>query len=259
MLEIESKSVVDGSVDENGDLILVKYDESTINAGSVIGPQGEQGPVGTMPVGSVTMFAGVTAPAGWLFCNGAEVDREEYPLLFDAIGTMYGEGDGETTFNLPNMNGRVPVGLNESDVDFDTAGKTGGEKEHTLTVSEMPSHNHGGTTGSGGAHDHGGSTGSGGAHNHGGTTGSSAVVGTLSLSAASTNPDTASAIQRGSSGDQRELAYSSHNHSIPNQAAHTHSISNQAAHTHSIGSQGGGGAHNNLQPFIVLNYIIQAA
>lgn len=60
--------------------------------------------------GMVQMYAGDTAPAGWLMCDGSAVSRTTYPALFAVIGTKYGEGDGSTTFNLPNMRDRVPQG-----------------------------------------------------------------------------------------------------------------------------------------------------
>ena len=94
------------------------------------------------PVGSISLFAGTTAPTGWLICDGSAVSRTTYADLFNVIGTTYGTGDGSTTFNIPNLKGRVPVGLDTSDTSFDTIGETGGEKTHTLTVNEMPTHAH---------------------------------------------------------------------------------------------------------------------
>lgn len=88
--------------------------------------------------GFIYPLATEVVPDGFLLCDGAEYDREEYPELFAAIGTMYGEGDGETTFNVPNLATRVPVGAGE---EYEL-GQTGGEAEHTLTVDEMPSHRH---------------------------------------------------------------------------------------------------------------------
>ena len=90
------------------------------------------------PVGSISLFAGATAPTGWLICDGSAVSRTTYANLFSVIGTTYGTGDGSTTFNIPNLKGKVPVGLNSSDTDFDTLGETGGEKEHTLVEGELP-------------------------------------------------------------------------------------------------------------------------
>ena len=81
------------------------------------------------PVGSIQMFGGTTAPSGWLICDGSEVSRTTYADLFNVIGTTYGTGDGSNTFNLPNFKGRVPVGLDGNDTDFNTLGKTGGSKE----------------------------------------------------------------------------------------------------------------------------------
>lgn len=94
------------------------------------------------PVGSISLFAGKTAPNGWLICDGSAVSRTTYANLFSVIGTTYGKGDGSTTFNIPNLKGKVPVGLDSDDTSFDTIGKTGGEKTHTLTRAEMPSHQH---------------------------------------------------------------------------------------------------------------------
>ena len=61
------------------------------------------GTLAVVPSGAVIPFAGSTAPQGYLLCDGREVSRTDYPYLFDAIGTTYGEGDGNTTFNLPNL------------------------------------------------------------------------------------------------------------------------------------------------------------
>ena len=96
----------------------------------------------TLPVGTIIPYAGTTIPSNYMKCEGQELSRIEYDILFSAIGTTYGAGDGSTTFNLPNLKGRVITGIDSNDTDFDTLGETGGEKTHTLTVDEMPSHKH---------------------------------------------------------------------------------------------------------------------
>ena len=63
------------------------------------------------PVGSVKMYAGSTAPSKWLFCRGQAISRSTYAKLFDVIGTTYGAGDGSTTFNLPDLRDRMPIGV----------------------------------------------------------------------------------------------------------------------------------------------------
>lgn len=105
-----------------------------------------------IPKGVINTYAGSTAPNGWLICDGSAISRSTYSDLFNVIGTTYGTGDGSSTFNLPNLKGKVVVGYDISDSDFNVVGKTGGEKTHTLTINEMPSHVHGQnvTAGSGG-------------------------------------------------------------------------------------------------------------
>ena len=104
------------------------------------------------PIGSIKMYGGPAAPSGWLKCDGSAVSRTTYEKLFEAIGTAYGEGDGSTTFNLPNFNGRMPIGVGTSGTTGASShalASTGGAETHThttgnftLTTSHIPAHTH---------------------------------------------------------------------------------------------------------------------
>lgn len=88
-------------------------------------------------VGEIRMFAGNFAPAGWMFCEGYLLPISEYETLFQLIGTTYG-GDGESTFALPDLRGRVPIHQGNGFI----LAETGGAEEITLTVSQIPAHSH---------------------------------------------------------------------------------------------------------------------
>lgn len=88
-------------------------------------------------VGEIRMFGGNFNPAGWWFCDGTLLPIAQYETLFQLIGTTYG-GDGETTFAVPDLRGRVPIHQGNS---F-TVGETGGAEEITLTVNQIPGHPH---------------------------------------------------------------------------------------------------------------------
>ena len=100
-------------------------------------------PIEIFPVGMITPFGGSTGPYGWLICDGSEIQRDLYPILFKIIGTMYGNGDGSTTFNVPNLTGRIPVGRDSESTEFPSLGSQGGQKYVALSTSELPSHSHG--------------------------------------------------------------------------------------------------------------------
>src|ERR1700716_1229236 len=88
-------------------------------------------------VGEVRMFAGNFAPTGWMFCEGQLLPISEYETLFNLIGTTYG-GDGQSTFALPDLRGRLPMHFGNAFVQA----QTGGAEEVTLTVSQIPAHTH---------------------------------------------------------------------------------------------------------------------
>jgi microcystin-dependent protein len=88
-------------------------------------------------VGEIRMFAGNFAPAGWAFCNGQPMPISENEVLFQLIGTTYG-GDGQETFNLPNLQGRLPLHVGSG---FQL-GQAGGTEQVTLTSQQLPVHSH---------------------------------------------------------------------------------------------------------------------
>jgi microcystin-dependent protein len=107
------------------------------------------------PTGIIVPFAGTAAPAGWLLCYGQAVSRLTYSALFGVTSTLYGVGDGSTTFNMPDLRGRVIAGkddmggvaatrLTSATITGGalTLGKVGGEERHQLTTAEMANHNH---------------------------------------------------------------------------------------------------------------------
>ena len=88
-------------------------------------------------VGEVRMFAGNFAPAGWMFCEGQLLPISENETLFQLIGTTYG-GDGESTFALPDLRGRIPIHQGGGFI----LAETGGAEEVTLTTNQIPAHSH---------------------------------------------------------------------------------------------------------------------
>jgi microcystin-dependent protein len=98
--------------------------------------------MGTPYVGEIRMFAGNFPPAGYRFCQGQQESIAENPTLFNLIGTTYG-GDGQTYFNLPNLQSRVPVHMGTSaSLGNYTIGELAGTETVTLQLSQIPSHNH---------------------------------------------------------------------------------------------------------------------
>ena len=100
---------------------------------------------GGIPTGAIMQWTTTLAPDGFLICDGSERSRSTYSELFAVIGTTYGSGNGSTTFNIPNLQGRIPVGRDSSDTNFDKLNSPTsyiGAKTHRLSVNELPPHNH---------------------------------------------------------------------------------------------------------------------
>lgn len=200
-----------------------------------------------IPAGAMMAWASNVIPANWLLCDGSAVSRSTYASLFTSIGTTYGSGDGTTTFNLPNLKGKTIVGKDSAQTEFDVLGETGGAKTHTLTTAEMPSHTHiqDAHTHTQNAHTHSVSDPS---HTHGPASG---YIGMLQNTYPTANTHNIPGGGGYISPNVGSVGYSSTGISIVQNTAtnQNYTATNQ--------NTGGGGAHNNLQPYIVLNYIIK--
>jgi len=222
------------------------------------------------PIGLVQLWPKSTAPnSSWLVCDGSAISRTTYSDLYTVIGVTYGTGDDSTTFNLPDFRARVPVGYNSSAIDDNSDGSndrssrsiaaTGGAETHELQVSELPSHTHSNSLSNTGTdsvaqqttvadtgHGH---TISPNPHKH---TYSKASSGAGAFSSSSGYPtNTSSDVDTGTT----SLTVNTGN-AVLNVTNPTHSHSVNVSLTNA--AVGGGGAHNNIQPFQVINYIILA-
>lgn len=198
----------------------------------------------TVPVGGIIPYFGTAAPnSRWLLCTGQAVSRTTYSALFAVIGTTAGAGDGLSTFNVPDMRGRVPVGLDNMggasaniivDGQADVLGGMLGAEAITLSATQIPAHSHGAgslVTSTTGSHRHG---------VDGGDTGFRILI--------TNSPSTIWIDNPGPSGDQ-EITYSQ----LDLAGNHSHSITGNTA------SVGGGSSHNNVQPSRAMAYLIRAS
>jgi microcystin-dependent protein len=192
-------TVLDGFVIV-GDPVVIENIENTVYV--VAGARA------TPPTGTILEYPGTTAPTGFLMADGTAVSRTTYADL-NALASAasyaapWGSGDGSTTFNVPNRKGRVGVGRDPAQTEFDTLGETGGAKTHTLTTAEMPSHQH-----------------------------------TFNVRWGDNAPTSGGT-------------------TIVKDVANTTGGSGSSSGTANTSNTGSGNAHNNLQPYITLNYIIK--
>jgi microcystin-dependent protein len=189
---------VSGNVSVGGNVVAAEFYGGGANLTGIV----------ALPTGAILPFAGASAPSGLLLCFGQAISRSTYSGLFTAIGTVYGVGDGSTTFNIPDLRGRAVAGQDDmggtsanrltdqsGGVDGDVLGDTGGAETHTLTTAQLASHSH------------------------------------------DVSPTNSIVMGGGSS--------------------HGASGGSEGLRTLSLDNTGGGGAHNNVQPTIILNYIIK--
>ena len=178
--------------------------------------------------GMLMPYAGSSAPTGWLLAFGQEISRTTYASLFSAIGTTYGVGNGSSTFNLPDLRGRVIAGQDDmggvsadnltnvagDGLNGDALGATGGSEKHVITITQMPSHSH--------------------TLNGGLTT-----------------------VSQGGSSFAGGLRHGAYTQSQGEDGNGTQQTNQTGFDNYSIASAGSGAAHNNVQPTIILNYIIK--
>lgn len=157
-------------------------------------------------IGEIRMFAGNFAPSGWLFCDGSMLPISEYDTLFSLIGTTYG-GDGQNTFGLPDLRGRIPIHMGTGAGVSYTIGEWSGAETMTLTTQQIPAHTH--------------------------------LILATDTVADTRNPKGARFARV-----RREPVYA------PLTGGST------AMHAQSISAIGGSQPHNNMQPFLCINFII---
>ena len=202
--------------------------------------------LGIHPAGAIIMFGAAAAPTDWVLCQGQAINRTTFADLFAVIGTTFGVGDGSTTFNVPDLKERVPVGADTGDYDL---GDTGGEETHVLVIAEVAAHTH---TGVSHSHSPGSlATSSSGSHGH-----------DLNVRNA---PETS--VTHGHTNFNSRIASASG--AVGTDITNTTASIDTGNHTHPItgvvspggtgagGSAGSNAAHENRPPFLALHFIIK--
>jgi microcystin-dependent protein len=163
------------------------------------------------------MFGGNFPPSGWMVCNGQTLPISEYETLFNLIGTTFG-GDGQSTFQLPALGGRVPIHQGQgSGLSNYAIGQSGGVEDVTLNVQQIPNHFH------------------------------TLLANTTSASASTPSASTILATENVNNGSNNPYTYLPYNSATPNQVTMPGS---------SIGQTGGNQPHNNVQPVLAVTYVI---
>lgn len=175
-------------------------------------------------IGQIMMFAGNFPPRGWAYCNGQLLAISQNTALFSILGTTYG-GDGRTTFALPDLRGRVPISLGTGPgLSTRQIGQRSGEETHTLNITEMPNHNH--------------------------------IVSTSGNVLLSETPGVRDTPIAGDipavPGFPQGLGVTKVNAYGPA----TNTVNGQSLPTPTIGNTGGNLAHNNMPPFLAINFVI---
>lgn len=250
-------------------------------AKAVVQEQVASSSVEATPIGTLLSFAGDTAPINYLICTGQLVSTTTYADLFAVIGHKYNNNvdPGGGQFRLPS-NGRVLVGQDTGQTEFNTVGKTGGAKTVALTPTETPlrAHSHSGTTGTISAdHSHSGTTADiNQNHTHSGSTGGISANHTHNVTYAQiSNTSVAGGGTRitdlwgGTNNYTTGTVSSDHGHSFTTgtvSSGHTHNFGTSgvsANHTHAFTTgnpsvaEANGTGHNNLQPYQVVTFIIR--
>ena len=184
---------------------------------------------GGLPPGSITSYAGATVPSGWLLCDGATLNKADYPELFSAIGYIYG-GAGEN-FRIPNCSGRFPLGKSGSHA----LASTGGSETVALTTAQLPVHSHSVT---GGNHTH-----------------------SVQLYSDNRDGGSSGALIKGTSFPWKETGPYGSGGAVITRNVYAGTLAaiatSNTGHTHSVSNAGSNQGHPNMPPFISLNFIIK--
>ena len=203
-------------------------------------------------------------PTSWITPNSTPLNRVDYDLFYSLIGDQYGPGDGSSTFDLPNFTGRLLIGHDGSDIDYDVLGELGGETSHTLTTSELPAHSH-----TQNPHVHAGVNHNHAVTNHNHTASSNTTgnhvhkMGWQGSPTGSGNAFLLTAFGRVPTGGNLLNTTGNHTHSVSigasaigfNQAPASTTNPTTPTNTTTGGNQG----HNNLQPYVTLRWILATA